>query len=115
MTASAVRTLEEVFDHVTIFPAFDPAVGDGAGNLEIIAYDGELRSMQLTRVNDLTVHPLAKRGVTLGMRTPFVFPENTPTILLTDDYNPMDFYDLWLKEDVRKGIVDSTDFDILLG
>ncbi|MDX8386114.1 MAG: fused MFS/spermidine synthase [Gallionella sp.] len=115
MTASAVRTMEEVFDHVTIFPTFDPAVGEGTGNLEIIAYDGELRPMQLSRINDLTVHPLAQRGVELGMRRPFVFPEHTPTILLTDDYNPMDFYDLWLKEAVRKGIIDSTDFDILLG
>ncbi len=115
MTASAVRTLEEVFDQVMMFPAFDPAVGNGTGNLEIIAYDGKPRAMQLTRINDLTVHPLARRGVSLGMRVPFVFPENTPSMLLTDDYNPMDFYDLWLKEAVRKGIIESTDFDILLG
>jgi len=116
MTASAVKTLEEVFDHVAIFPTFDPAVGDGTGNLEIIAYDGELRSMQLTRVNDLAVHPQAQRGVALGIRrAPFVFPEHTPAMVLTDNYNPMDFYDLQLKEAVRKGIIDSTDFDILIG
>lgn len=36
-------------------------------------------------------------------------------MLLTDDYNPVDFYDLPLKEKVRRTILDSTDWDILLG
>ena len=36
-------------------------------------------------------------------------------MLLTDDYNPIDFYDLWLKEKVRRTILETTDWDILLG
>ena len=35
-------------------------------------------------------------------------------MILSDNYNPVDFYDLWLKELLRKIILDTTDFDILL-
>ena len=115
MTASAVKTLQKVFDQVVVFPTFDPALGDGAGNMEIIAYDGARRPMQLSRINDLAVHPMAQNGVNLGMQNPFQFPDGTPAMVLSDDYNPMDFYDLWLKESVRQGIINYTDFDILLG
>lgn len=48
----------------------------------------------------------------LGQR--FYFSSDTPAIILSDDYNPIDFYDSWLKEKVRKTILESTDIDILL-
>jgi hypothetical protein len=48
-----------------------------------------------------------------NLQQPFAFPPQTPAIVLSDDYNPVDFYDLWLKEMLRKNTVDSTDFDIL--
>ena len=44
----------------------------------------------------------------------FSFPPQTPAIVLSDDYNPVDFYDLWLKENIRKNNLNYTDFDILL-
>jgi len=115
MTASVVKTLKEVFEQVAIYPTFDPAVGEGTGNMEIIAYDGELRPLQFSRIENLSIHPGAESMVRLGMERPFVFPPQTPAIVLTDDYNPVDFYDLWLKEKVRKNIIEFTDFDILLG
>ena len=43
----------------------------------------------------------------------FSFPANAPAITLTDDYNPLDFYDTWLKEELRKNIMKSQDLDIL--
>ena len=113
MTASAVKTLQQVFDQVVIFPTFDPAKS-GSGNMEIIAYNGKLRPMQLSRINDYDIHPAASRGVYMGIEKPFMFPAGTPAMVLTDDYNPIDFYDLELKESVRKGIIRNTDFDILL-
>jgi len=115
MTASVVKTLQSVFDQVTIYPTFDPAFGDGIGNLEIVAYDGELRPLQFSRIENLTIHPGAQNMVRLGMERPFVFPAQTPAMVLSDDFNPVDFYDLWLKEKVRKNIIEFTDFDILLG
>lgn len=59
--------------------------------------------------------PLAAVGVRQGMQNTYRFPASTPAILLTDDYNPIDFYDLWLKERVRRAILETTDGDILLG
>ena len=115
MTASVVKTLRNVFDQIAIYPAFDPATGDGSGNLEIIAYDGAPRPLQLDRLGKLDIHPLAETLVRRGMENPFSLPPQTPALVLSDDYNPVDFYDLWLKEWVRKNILDSTDFDILLG
>lgn len=115
MTASVVKTLQSVFDQVAIYPTFDPASGEGTGNLEIVAYDGAPRPLQFNRLEHMDIHPGAESLVRLGMERPFVFPAQTPALILTDDYNPVDFYDLWLKEQVRKTILDSTDFDILLG
>jgi hypothetical protein len=34
--------------------------------------------------------------------------------VLTDDFNPIDVRDLWLKEKVRRTILETTDPDILL-
>lgn len=42
--------------------------------------------------------------------TPILDPA---AIILTDDYNPVDFYDTWLKEELRKNILNSQDADIL--
>lgn len=114
MTASVVKTLQSVFNQVAIYPTFDPALGEGTGNLEIVAYDGAHRSLQLDRINKFAIHPSAERMVRLSMQQPFAFPQQTPALVLSDDYNPVDFYDLWLKEQVRKIILDTTDFDILL-
>ena len=35
--------------------------------------------------------------------------------MLTDDYNPIDFYDAWLRESVRREILQSTDWEMLIG
>ncbi len=41
-------------------------------------------------------------------------PEKAEAIILTDEYNPIDFYDMELKERVRKLILEGSDWDILL-
>jgi hypothetical protein len=46
---------------------------------------------------------------------PYRFPPDTPAILLTDDFNPMDVHDAWLRERVRRNILETTDWGILLG
>lgn len=114
MTASIVKTLESVFDQVVVYPVFNPASGDGTGNIELIAYNGLPRTPQFERIKNSGIHPFAKDLVLASMQQTFSFPPQTPAIVLTDDYNPVDFYDQWLKERVRKTILDTTDFDILL-
>jgi hypothetical protein len=46
--------------------------------------------------------------------TPYQFPKGTRSMLLTDDFNPMDVHDAWLRERVRREILETTDWSILL-
>lgn len=112
MTASIVKTLQNVFGQVAIYPIVAP--GGSMGNIEIVAYEGRERAIQLERVKHFAIHPDAEELVRLGMEHAFTFPPQTPAIILSDDYNPVDFYDLWLKEELRRGYLNYTDFDLLL-
>ena len=114
MTASVVRTLSTAFDQVEIYPTFDPLEGDGSGNLAVIAYSGPARHLDLQRFDSEEVHWLAKQKVqaTIGRR--FEFPRDTAAIVLTDDYNPIDFHDAKLRESVREGVLATTPWDLLI-
>lgn len=115
MTASVVKTLEAVYANVVIYPAYRMDAGDGAGNLVVIAYDGEPIALDVQALTAYPVHPLAAELTRHAIAHPFRFGMETPAVILTDDYNPIDVYDLWLKERVRKHILDSTHHRILLG
>lgn len=113
MTASTVKTLRSEFEQVAVYPAFKWE--DGDGNLAIVAYNGPLRPLQLERIRDQPIHPLARDLVELSIKTPsFTFSPQVDAMILSDNYNPVDFYDLSLKEQVRSTILKNTDFDILL-
>ncbi|MEO8331797.1 MAG: fused MFS/spermidine synthase [Gallionella sp.] len=114
MTASVIKTLQSVFDQVAIYPAFDVSAGEGTGNIEIVAYDGAQRALQLDRIANLAIHPGSESNVRHSLQQPFALAPQSDAMILSDNYNPLDFYDLWLKEQVRKIILDTTDFDILL-
>jgi len=114
MTASVVKTLQRAFDQVEVFPVFDVVKSeDGIGNLAIMAYQGDSRSLQINR-NKFQAHPSVVNMVFENIGRRFQFPSGTPAIVLTDDYNPIDFFDSWLREKVRKSILESTDWDILI-
>jgi len=114
MTASVVKTLAVAFDQVAVYPAFDPRESaQGVGNLVIMAYQGAERRLQLDRSTINGHHSLLPLLRTqMGQR--FNFPTDTPAMVLTDAYNPIDFFDGWLRESVRGSILESTDWDILI-
>jgi spermidine synthase len=114
MTASIIRTLKEVFPVVETYLAFDPKETNGIGNLELFAFNRPPVPLDLATVRRFPVHPLA-RSARQGMEQQFTFPPETPTMVLTDNYNPIDFYDSWLKEILRKRILDLFDLEILAG
>jgi spermidine synthase len=97
MTASIIKTLQSVFDNVSIYSASDASLSEGVSNLVVVAYGGSPRAVQLDRVPNMDTHPLVEDAVRNSIREPFSFPPQA-AIVLTDDYNPVDFYDLWLKE-----------------
>jgi spermidine synthase len=114
MTASVVKTLQAAFDEVSVFPAFDRVQSpSGVGNLAIMAYQGAPRSMQID-YRRFQVHPKVRNTVFSHLDKPFRFPPGTPAIVLTDAYNPIDFFDSWLREDIRSRILKITDWDILI-
>ncbi|MDA8431726.1 MAG: fused MFS/spermidine synthase [Nitrospiraceae bacterium] len=112
--ASVVRTLKQVFRSVKIYPEFNPAEGGGCGNIAVVAYDAPSLSFDPARVRKFPIHPLAEAGVLRYLGKEYSFPEGTPAMVLSDDFNPVDVYDLRLKETVRKNILKNTDWDILI-
>lgn len=114
MTASVIKTLESVFKTVEIYPLFSLDNSEGWGNLAVIAYDYPSIPLDLSPVKNLPVHPLARDLVSRLADQRFSFPSDTPAIILSDDYNPIDFYDIWLKEKVRKNVLENSSLDIFI-
>jgi hypothetical protein len=80
--------------------------------MAIIAYSFPAASR--TKVANFPVHALAREGVERALTRPLPLPEHSSAFILTDDYNPIDFFDSAMKEDVRRDILKSTDWDILI-
>ena len=114
MTASVIRTLREVFQTVSVFPNYSVEAESGGGNITVLAYNGPERPLPLADMMRFPVHPFAQAGVSRFLGRQYRFPDNTRSVVLTDDYNPIDFFDVELKEWVRKTILDATDIDLLL-
>lgn len=116
ITASVIHTLRQVFDQVQLIPTFDPndPRTEGSGNLIILAYQGAARNLPLTQAKQLSVNPLAYQEVQTALNAPFSFPSGTPAMVLTDNFNPVDFHDVWLREAVRGHILSEVDWDILI-
>ena len=115
MTASMVKTVEQVFDQVEIYPAFRVVDDKGIGNIIIVAYNGEPRDFQPVDQSIFAIHPFFEKAIRENLGKRFYFPADTHAIVLTDNYNPIDFYDFWLRELVRKMILDTIDWDLLAG
>ena len=115
MTASVVKTMEQVFDQVEIYPAFRISERKGLGNVIVVAYQGEARDFQPVDNKIFNIHPFFEQDIRTHIGTKFTFPEDTPAIVLTDNYNPIDFYDFWLREFIRQSILETIDWDLLAG
>ncbi len=115
MTSSVVRTLRSVFEHVDIYPAFDVTAMQGIGNLQIVAYAGARTLLPLGEVPGLVIHPRINARVRSFMRQSYPFPVDADALVLTDDYNPIDFFDAGLRETVRGWILQNTARGLLTG
>lgn len=115
ITASVVKTLQSVFDQVEIHPVIPASALKKRGNLAIVAYRGDRRMPTMGMDAQQAIHPMAAELVREALAKRFSFARDTPATILTDDFNPIDLRDLWIKEEVRKDILKTTDPDILLG
>jgi spermidine synthase len=114
ITASILKTLREVFVTVKMHLSFDPATGDGIQNVAFIAYDDSSLSFDRERTRDFPVHPRLRPVIDEWLGREFSFPPDTAAVTLSDDYNPADFFDIWLREEVRRSILKDTDLDMLI-
>lgn len=110
--ASVSRTMQTVFERVGLYPVFDPQGADASGNIIMVAYDGPERPVPADVLANAAIHPMADsvRRV-FGRR--FVFPAGQPADILTDDFNPIDVRDAWLKERIRRAILEGIDWRVL--
>lgn len=114
MTASVMKTLEEEFTYVRAYPLFVPEKGDGIGNVIIIASDWALPPLDTDIFDRYAVHPEVRLMMNAYLGRTFRFPPGTEAIVLTDDYNPADVFELWYKEKDREAILHDIYFDLLL-
>lgn len=114
MTASVIRTLRQVFPQVDIYPNFDPQGKDKTGNISIFAHANKPFSIPQDFFSQMDINYWAKYKIVKLPQWRFDFPQDVRAMVLTDEFNPIDCNDLWLKERVRKEIVAGTDWDILL-
>jgi spermidine synthase len=115
MSHAVINTLRAVFANVVVYPLFAAGESDAAGNMILLAYDGAPRAPGAGELRRLAVHPMAATLVRQALLQPLPLPGRLPGAVLTDDYNPIDVRDLWIKEWLRKAILDTTHIDILLG
>ncbi len=114
MTASIIRTLEQVFASVEVHPNYVVEREETGGNITVLATPGPMPPFDRTRVAGFPVNPGAREGVNRFLENRFRLPEGTPAMVLTDDYNPIDFFDLRLKEWLRSMILKNSEVDILI-
>jgi spermidine synthase len=114
MTASVIKTLRAAFDQVDVFPAFTPSAAEGVGNFEIVAYRGAREPLPMESVPGFVIHGSVKPLVLSYLGAPFEFPERADAIELTDDYNPMDYFDAPMREVIRARVIGMTGLELLL-
>lgn len=111
MTRSVIKTLQAVFREVAVHPTADGDPPEGVSNLVVVARDGPVI---FTSTPEAAIHPLAEQGVRAGLFQTVSVPDRDDAFVLTDDFNPIDVRDIWVKEQVRRAILESTDLDVLL-
>ncbi|MDH4020704.1 MAG: fused MFS/spermidine synthase [Xanthomonadales bacterium] len=113
MAASVVKTLEQVFDQVQAFRTVGPQQSPGIENLALIAYRGEERIPDESYLNPNSIAHQVRRQVMDNIYRRFEFPDDTAAIILTDDYNPLDVFDIATREELRRRILEHSEWDIL--
>ena len=113
MTVSIIKTLQQVFDQVDVYPNFDPKGDKQLGNLSILAYNGASRAIDKNIFVDIPNHPFVASILDKLHLWKWQAPADQEGIILRDNYVPLEFHNAWIREQVRKGIVETTDWDVL--
>jgi hypothetical protein len=99
---------------VEIYPAMNTLSGDGMGNLIIGAYMGPQRKIDWQALREYPVNSSVRGQVHDLFGKRLYIPADEHAIILTDDYNPIDFHNLPLHEKLRENIIKHTHLELLL-
>jgi len=113
MTVSIIKTLQQVFDQVDVYSNFGPVGEEKIGNISVFAYNGASRAIDRNLFVDVPTHPFVEDTLSNLHRWKWQFPADQKAIILRDNYIPIDFYNAWMSERIRKEIVENTDWDVL--
>jgi spermidine synthase len=113
VTASVVKTLQQVFDQVQVYPTVDLEQTSGIANVVLLAFQGEERFPDINLISESDINHYVRQRVMENIVRRFEFPDNTPAIILTDDYNPIDVLDAAVRKEMRQQILEYTQWDIL--
>ncbi|MFQ5465463.1 MAG: fused MFS/spermidine synthase [Thermodesulfobacteriota bacterium] len=110
---SLSRTLKKAFTTVDVYvPKTFYGPERTVVNYLFVAYNGDRRQPVLSDPSPEPVHPyVAGQVATLFDRR--ISIDDGP-LLFTDNYNPVDFYDMKLRERIRSSVIMTTDRKILL-
>lgn len=113
-TAAIVRTIKKVFETVEVHPVSFSQEQRTWGNLAVIAYSYPPTRIDYDRVEHFPVNADVTADVHQNLDKVLVLPDVSNDPVLSDDYNPIDFYDSPIKEQTRRYYLKSTDLDLLL-
>ena len=114
MTASVIKTVESVFDKTLIMPLFNTHKSDAIGNIIIFAYSSNVTVPEQFHVPPASIHPRARFQVSYALQNRYFPPKVPEAVILTDEYNPMDYADMAFRERIRQELLAKSDLDILL-
>lgn len=112
ITGSLTAMLKGLYNHVEAYPL---SAGEGeAGNIVLIATDGYADALDMEKLIEYDVHPIAEEQVwnAIGKRT--VISDAGEFTALTDDFNPADYIDIRAREHLRENIISGWYIDALL-
>jgi hypothetical protein len=84
-------------------------------NLEISQYLLTMgtRVIQRNLFSDVESHSFVVDALNKQHLWKWRFSTNDKAIILKDNYMPLEFYNAWISEQIRKGIVKTTEWDVL--
>jgi spermidine synthase len=113
-TQAIVATIARQFRSISIYPVFEfQRETKTVGNVVIIAHNMDAREPDHALIQHQPVHPWASRLVSHALHNRLPYATRDESLILTDNFNPLDVIDTQTKESVRNAILASTNWEIL--
>jgi len=117
ITSSLYKTLKAVFDSVQVYPVLDLADNNfrnKIGNIIFLAYQGKPRPLDFSIIADADIHPYYRNRIAGLLGKKYEIRDFSKALLLSDDYNPIDYFEAEAREEIRLEVLKGIDLDFQL-